>query len=336
MLLLYKAVLFLAFPVVALCGTRLLGKGRYSEEFFPRQASLYWRGIAALMVVFAHLTIFLKENGVSVGIASLYEWVGGMGVLIFFFISGYGGGISLQNKTVDLKWLLTHILWLWIPVTLLRACFFFVEGRTDFLPYVIGIRDPEWFIAVLICIYVSVYIAKKILPRHYLLVVLLLNIGTGLAFYLMGLESRWYNGHLLYVFGLWLAQYYGRRLEAISRKKWLLCTALCGAGFLLTAIAFSRTKAYDWSALVKTLSGVFLSLTIVLLTQKCGSFSRMVCALGSMSLYIYIIHLHLYVALARLLPGKLWLVVWLSIVLALVASVLCTIAEKAVRARIRG
>ena len=294
----YNCVLFLLFPAVALYGTRFYGRNEFAQTLFQREASLYWRGIAALMVVFAHLTIYLEEEGINVGPAVIFDWVGGMGVLLFFFVSGYG--TTLSARKVDLKWLVNHILRLWIPVTLLRMIFYFGYKAADhaydlkgFLLYAIGLDNPAWFVAVMLSIYVTVYIAKRFFSSHFLTALLVLNLLTSAIFLTCGLSPSWYNGHLVFVFGAWLALN-GPTVIPDMRKRWVMCLAICVVVFIIFGFAFAKLKPRVISAPLKLLAGVALSMMVVLLSQKITVHGRTMCQIGTASLYLYIIHKSLY------------------------------------------
>ena len=332
----YNCLLFLLFPVIALCGTKFYGRDQFAQSLFPREASLFWRGIAALMVVFAHLTIYLEEEGISVGPAVIFDWVGGMGVLLFFFVSGYG--TTCSTRKVDLKWLISHILRLWIPVTLLRIIFYFGYRAADhaydfasFILYAIGIDNPAWFIAVMLSIYVTVYIAKRFFSSHYIIALLVLNLLTSTIFLACGFSSRWYNGHLVFVFGAWLALY-GHTTIPILRKQWGMCLVVFAGLFFVCGFGFAKLKPQLISAPIKLIAGMALSMVIVVISQKILKYGRIMCFVGSASLYIYIIHQDLYEIMRQecfaLSP---WLVVFGSISIAMGLSFACVKLQNMVK-----
>ena len=336
MLLIYLLMVFVLFPAVALVGCRITGK-KYTVSFFPKTASAYWRGIAAFMVIFAHLTILLHEKGINVSIAKVYEWVGGTGVLIFFFISGYGTTISIQNKKIDLQWLVTHFLRLWLPVTIIR-CFLWFGYRNDFhnssfllfLLYSIGAFNPAWFVNVLLSIYVSVYISKRYFPKYFLLALFLLNLFSGTVFYALGFEERWYNSHLLYVFGAFVAM----QREGICtniRKRWGLHIIINAIIFFGFALLYTKFKPTILSAVFKLLSGSGLCLLIIVLSQKVKKYGSIMMKFGEMSLYLYIIHSGLYPILDKIWPQEPFGVVFLSIAIAIPVSAVCLKLESIIK-----
>ncbi len=333
MLLVYNCILFLLFPAAAFYGSRFYGKRIFAKAYFPREASLYWRGIAALMVVFAHLTVYLEENGIRVGPAVIFDWVGGMGVLLFFFLSGYGTAIS--TRKTDLKWLMHHILRLWVPVTLLRMLFYFGYGAGSntysfkgFILYAIGIINPAWFIAVMLSIYITVYIAKSFFPSHFLDALLVLNVLTSVIFLACGFQSSWYNGHLVFVFGAWLALN-GEKTITYMRKHWGVCLVVCVVLFVVFGFAFAKLKPKIISAPLKLFAGSALGTLVLLLSQKIRVYGKTMCQIGGTSLYLYMIHQNLYEIMRQgyfaLSP---WLVVFVSIPVAMVLSFACIGIER--------
>ena len=332
MLYIYWAVLFVIFPALTLCGSKINAGNEYVKKAFPREASLFWRGVSALMVVFAHLTIFLEDEGVGVGPAVIFDWVGGMGVLLFFFLSGYGTAKS--NSIVNIKWLVQHVLRLWIPVSILRVFFYFgynVSKEFSFGPfimYVIGIDRPAWFIAVMLTVYLTVYLARRFFSNHYVLALLLLNILSSVVFYLAGFSPSWYNGHLVFVFGTWLALN-GPKVIPYMRKHWGMCLAVCLVAFVVFGYAFARLKPRIISAPLKLLAGVALGTMVVLLSQKIQVHGKAMCLIGRTSLFLYIIHQNLYEIMRQdyfsLSP---YFVVFVSIPVAMTLSFACVELEK--------
>ena len=325
----YLLIVFAVYPALALAGCRFAGRKGFADTFFPREASVYWRGIAAFMVIFAHLTIYLQEKGISTGPAKVYEWFGGMGVLVFFFLSGYGTAKSLQKKEMNLHWLISHLLWLWVPVTVIR-CFFWFGVRSDYSPsgigtfllYIIGWLDPFWFIAVLMSVYVTVYVSKRFFPGHFLVCLLLLNVLSSAVFYLLGFEPRWYNGHLLFVFAAWLATREDSCCRII-RAHWWISLGVSAAVFAAASLLFAHFKPELISVPFKLLSGAGLSLMILVLSQKYLQYGSPMVFFGKMSLYLYVIHSSLYPVMDKYWPQKPYLVVFLSIGITLLLSVCC-------------
>ena len=337
----YLLMVFAAYPALALAGCRFAGRKTFADSFFPKEASAYWRGIAAFMVIFAHLTIYLQEKGISTGPAKVYEWFGGMGVLVFFFLSGYGTAKSLQKKEMNLRWLISHLLWLWVPVTVIRCFFWFgirsgysSPGIGTFLLYIAGWLEPFWFIAVLMSVYVTVYISGRFFSGHFLVCLLLLNLLSSAAFYFLGFEPRWYNGHLLFVFAAWLAAR-EEDCRRLIRAHWWTSLAVSAAVFAAASLLFTRFKPGLISVPFKLLSGAGLTLLMVVLSQKYKQYGRPMIFFGKMSLYLYIIHSSLYPMMDKYWPQSPYAVVFLSTAITLLLSVCCQKLETAARKAIR-
>lgn len=329
MLIVYLLIVFAVFPALALLGCKFAKKRQFAAVLFPKEASVYWRGIAALMVIFAHLTIYLQNKGVNASLARVYEWFGGMGVLIFFFVSGYGTALSLRNRKMDLQWLIKHLLWLWIPVAIIR-CFLWFGCRSDypsadfrtFVLFAAGFLDPAWYVNVLLTVYVTVFIAKRFFPARFLLVLFFLNLATSVLFCLLGFEPRWYNGHLLFVLGAALSMW-GDTVQKTIRRHWWF-SLICGAAlFAAFALFFARFKPAVFSAVLKLISGAGLCFMLVVLSQKFTRYGTIMMEMGKMSLYLYIIHSGLYPIMDKLWPSEPYLVVFLSLAAAFPASILC-------------
>lgn len=337
MLTAFKVTLFILFPLTALMGIKVYGRGEFSEDVFPKQASLYWRGIAALMVLLGHLTTFLESKGISVGIAYLFDWAGGIGVLIFFFLSGYGTGISLKGKTVDIRWLICHILWLWIPAMIVRTILGipYINMPREYFLFVVGVRMQDWFIAALIYIYITVYISRRYYPKNHIVALFVLNVISGIIFYVLNFGPGWYNAPLCYTFGVWMAEKGFRRIYNYARKHWIICVVVVCTVFLINSICFTYYKGSAVSIFLKLTSGVCISTLIMVISMKIKKYGAIMQKIGEASLYLYIIHMHLYERLGEAFPNNVFIGVFLTIIISLPMALFCSHVENKARAYTR-
>ena len=94
-----------AFPLVLIFGIdwKTVRTGIFRTDVMRYEDTENLRGIAALFVIFAHYTLKMKHMGYSLGICKPFTWLGGMGVCIFFFLSGYGMSCSAKKNGMTLK-----------------------------------------------------------------------------------------------------------------------------------------------------------------------------------------------------------------------------------------
>lgn len=127
------------------------------------------KGLAILMIIFSHMGYFLADNNsflfpLSVG--------GGIGVNLFFFLSGYGLSVSTLNRSCSIinfykDRVMKLIIPLWIVLTLILFSDYLILSRTyyfdeilhSFLGYFpisdlsFSINSPLWFITPIIFYY---------------------------------------------------------------------------------------------------------------------------------------------------------------------------------------
>ncbi|MDD2823201.1 MAG: acyltransferase [Candidatus Daviesbacteria bacterium] len=180
--------IFIAILVLAI----LIGVARRKESIsLDVQTSNELKGVGILMVVFAHIGYFLVSDHrflfpISVG--------GGIGVNLFFFLSGYGLTISsLRNKLSILDFYKKRIIKLFIPMWMILILFFtldffilnrgysLIEIIQSFLGYfpkaslIYNVNSPLWFITPILFYY---FIFPLIFNKKYLSLVAVLLMGS--------------------------------------------------------------------------------------------------------------------------------------------------------------
>ena len=76
---------FIATALIVLFGIKIR-KGK-KNELLDKEESNYIKGVAALMVFLAHTQDFLASNGLNDRMLYPFSFLGGIGVLLFFFLS---------------------------------------------------------------------------------------------------------------------------------------------------------------------------------------------------------------------------------------------------------
>lgn len=273
------------------------------------------RGIAALLVMFSHYdTYVLKGNYLSsLGPAAIFLWTGGLGVCVFFFLSGYGLWLSYSQKTLDYHFLTSRFLKIVPSFVILRFLtglpMFYQDGRDVIyiLLYCLNIVDTSWFITEILIVYALFYLALKIsrldtgtdssadrASGRAILYMGIFLFVMSLVFFLLDFNERWYNANFLFIVGLLAAKYWHKIMKLYSRAYYpvLLLSFLI---FLGSGVSFTYLKGESiLSPVFKTVSGIAFCLMLVginmVIDWHPGLFSR----LGSASLYIYIIHMNIW------------------------------------------
>lgn len=290
-MLLSNILSFVVFPVILLFNVKI--EKRY--DVISIEDSDFIRGVAAIFIFFAHFYTQLYEI-TNIAIGKLWLYMGGVGVCVFFFLSGYG--LNKSDSIEKPGFIIKRLKNVVFPFVFVRSiCFFFnyslsTKGILFFLEYILGIVDPLWFVSMILIIYFGYYICYKMFGKKNLNAALLIyNIVIGILFAIHGAEPRWYNSHLLFSFGMIIADNNKKVIDGLQRINWWLQNLILGILFLSSSILFSVNKNHYCSVLFKVCSGIFLSLLIMNLLLQIRFQSVLIRWIGKNSLLFYIIHL---------------------------------------------
>ncbi|MFA5048206.1 MAG: acyltransferase family protein [Patescibacteria group bacterium] len=162
----FQTVIFSGLMLVALLFTL---KKKKPGELFPRSLTNELKGVAILAVIFAHVGYFLFTDTRFIFPLSV---LGGVGVNIFLFLSGYGLAVSSAKKELSVgQFYLRRLSKIIVPFWLSLVAFFvidhfflhlnyglvtMVENFLGFFPTNDLYRDlnsPLWFITLIIFYY---------------------------------------------------------------------------------------------------------------------------------------------------------------------------------------
>lgn len=276
--------------------------GRVSKEsrtiVLTYNDSMAIRGIATLLVAFAHSYDFLINRGYSVGIGKLWLLTGGIGVCLFFFLSGYG--LNISNGVEKKNYILRRLKGVLIPFIVLEFIFFIVETPLisinifNFFQYLIRNWNSSWFVLEILLIYIGYYICYLIFGRKRLNnSMLIFNIGIGFLFIILQLDPKWYNGHLLFSVGMYIADYNSQIIKYMTNKNWWFNNIIGTSFYCIFAILFVLNKEILWANLFKIISGICICFVIINTMLHYKFKSKQLVWIGKNSLLIYIIHGHI-------------------------------------------
>ena len=248
-----NGICFILFPALVLWKAEY--NRNWNETILTKDDSAALRGIAAVFVVFAHYLNYLSSQGMTgLGPAKLYEWCGGLGVCVFFFVSGYGLEITYQKKSVDFIYIKNRFFSI-IPVFLtLRMLFALLlavwkQGWVYFCLYLLNLKDPMWFISEIVIIYILYFVAMNLSRRYCILLMTLFLTVMSSFFYFLEFDARWYNANLVFIVGMLIAKYKTKLLTFLKQAYWLKI-AVCFGLFAITAIAFTIFRGGGYGRIV--------------------------------------------------------------------------------------
>lgn len=251
------------------------------------------KGIAVLFIFFAHFYNALISRGAEVGIGRIWLVTGGMGVELFFFLSGYG--LNKSNGIVGRDFLRKRAKGVVLPFVIMQVTLYLISllrgERISAFSFGVSALSSTWFVSIILIIYFGYYICYKLFGRKYLdRAMLVYNIIIGIIFMLLGFDQRWYNGHLLFSLGMYVADYNKRVVDLVTgKKRWIKFVGGIFS-FLACSVVFMHYRGTLWSNIFKILAGAFMCFLVFGVMGHCKLNSKMLQWAGKNSLLIYLIH----------------------------------------------
>lgn len=292
-------IFFALFPLVAIVGI----KRRKDENgsLIDRDDSRFIRGFATCGVFLAHSESYLSGiNFAGSRFLKPFSVMGGIGVLLFFFVSGYGLWKSYSGNMNIGKYWKKRLLNTFLPAILIEAAFA-IESLTRKNTFTLNnflfeTFVDSWFIDVIMIEYVifflSFIISHKIKKDNLNLMlgtVFVFDMVIAVAFFVMGLDDRWYNGLMLFPVGMFLA-YKENSFKKSMDKKWFVWFAMSILSFAGFGMVFWLFKGAVWANLLKTLAGIALSVLFTVFFRRFSLGNKVMNWVGDKSLYVYLIH----------------------------------------------
>ena len=296
---LFIFILYIIFPLLILCSTKQSPATEIT--FFQRNDSNTIKGTASLLVIFAHIISIMSDLNKSNVLLKPFTMGGGIGVLIFFFLSGYGIYKSYNNLIPSLEFLKKRLINIYIPYVLMKICFFIVflmtESEISVLKSVKYVFFEDWFVVVIVIQYVLFYTAWKfsyvLHSKNFLIpFCFLFSLLLAVLFVFWGLNPRWYNGLLLFPVGMYIAENEEQFVNRID-KNWLMSFAINIILFCVFGALFEIYKEEIWSCIIKTFCGISFSLLVCIIFRKISIKSKILIYIGRRSLYYYVVHVSL-------------------------------------------
>lgn len=299
-------VCYVLFPALILPFCRM--KKSVPEVLLNKDETNVVKGISAIFIVLAHMVIDIEDNlQQSFILLKPITVLGGMGVLLFFFLSGYGIYKGYAEKKITISFLWKRIKSIFIPYVFLKFILLIVnvvlgykEWNIDALKFLV---TGEWFIEVIMIQYVLFYVAKKmqkLFRNKNSLVVFsfILTCMLGGLYIYIGRPIGYYNALLLFPFGMLVASK-EEKLQEIKAFRRVSLLMLYLVAFAVTGALFVMFKGEMWANVFKTASGLFLSCLVLQFCQFVDVKSKPMQYFGKRSMYVYVIHVNIMAILSN-------------------------------------
>ncbi|MCR5488423.1 MAG: acyltransferase [Lachnospiraceae bacterium] len=306
-LIFYPALLCLLFA-----GAKFMNKGEWNDEVLSFDHTKAFLGFSSIVIIFHHASQktcadWMDPRYIRHGL-DLFVYVGYLCVAAFFFCSGYGMRSACGKKNFFQGYFKKRLLPLIVPAAFMWAVFFVSEkirGIKIDPPLWINVYDYIWFIPAILYMYVWFYLSFHVLKKEKLRMPLL---WTGVILYiilafLFSPGTWWYNTVHLFAVGAGFAGKKEKRIEGL-RRHYPLKTALF---ILLTLIFFISASYYPKLTMVfhrqynerihwlleapsQMISAYTFVFSMILLGMKIHIGNRLIKALGTFTLELYLLH----------------------------------------------
>lgn len=235
--------------VLMLIHIKIAPKGEIHEDFLSLKQSKILQGIAAMGIIFHHLSQQITTYGnVWKGPITIFSSMGILFTTIFFFCSGYGLMVSMKEKpdylkgfirkripAVGIPFMISNVIYL----VLVAMYFGYVNSVIESLICLFGFRlvnTNTWFLVEILILYMVFYFTHRFIRNSRTAltimsgIVICMIIGSMLLCHdnsEMGgrwfMGEWWYNTTIFFLLGMYAAKYYDKLL-AFAKKhyKWLL------------------------------------------------------------------------------------------------------------------
>ena len=245
LLCIFPAIMF----IIMLVQIKVAPKGSIHEDFLSLQQSKILQGIAAVGIIFHHLSQYITNYGSEWrGPITIFSSMGILFTTIFFFCSGFGLMQSLKNKPDYLKtFMRKRMPAVLIPFMISNAIYLVMVGMyfgsvnsvLESLACLFGFRlvnTNTWFLVEIMILYLAFYFTHRFMKKPgkalgamSVIVVLMITVSLLLGhdpskdggLWFMG--EWWYNTTIFFLAGLFMARYYEKVLAFFKKHyKWLL------------------------------------------------------------------------------------------------------------------
>lgn len=330
-------LIFIVFPCAFFYKSHIRKEEYILKEVLNKNDTSVLRGFAAIAIMFAHYVVHsMDETDSFGGPIAVMKWAGGLGVCIFFFCSGYGLFLSIDDKKIERGFLWKRFKRILPTYWILRLIFAILLKKIGnsvlyFVLYVLGIREQAWFVTEILLVYILFYISARISRKYLIPVMTAMLTAMSLLFFFMDLEAMWYNANLLFVLGMLFACYKSKLIKWLNNNYWLkLMATVCLFGIL--AGIFIVTKGTAVSNFFKLPAGGLVSIILVQLLIKIKPESPIMIFIGKYSLELYIIHLSVWQVYSKLIVNSnIQFKFLICVVISLLGTWVCCLAKQLIK-----
>lgn len=256
------------------------------NNFLSFEITNILRGIAIILVMLQHIAGGMGTN--------LLTPLGGTGVAIFLFLSGYGLNEAFKKKGVKDFWK-NRIIKVFIPYFLLITIISLFEkdfSNKEYILDILGIKTSYWYIAFLLKQYIIYYITTRFFYRYRLYILFVISLVF--IFVLPEIEAE--QSFSFYI-GFIFSEYYFKFIHSLKSNiiKYSFIFFLIGTIFLAIKQLpeIREFHGHYIYSLVQLFIKLPYALFFILIIHKinCLQTNRIAIFSGKISYELYLIHM---------------------------------------------
>ena len=292
--------MYLFIFLLTLCLAIFFAKPKADLKPFSVEALMPLRGVLAVFIVLHHCV--LRTDGVAADVPwvlSQFSFMGAPVVAVFFFLSGYGLTMSLENKReaylhgflhkrlskILIPLVLCSIVYSLVDITILGGQFLSIKRDWPFLPNC-------WFCVTIAVYYLAFYILAKrskgkiktLMMAMFLFTIAYIALLKSLQF-----GNWWFQTPISLNMGMFMACYEKKMRNILKASYRLIAVILL---FALVGCAYlTQLEDIDgWPIGFMSLSVLLGLLVYAMVCRYPMPNNRVLCFLGKYSYEIYLIH----------------------------------------------
>lgn len=266
-----------------------------------------------------------------------YLWGGGIGVAIFFFLSGYGCYISVGKSTNKFNWVSKHVakmlIYFGISFIFVMLISCLMLGNTfdvkEWILSFVMLRLPgttTWYFKIQLLFYVFLAISEKLKERQVYLITLFVLLYAIIADF-SGLSDYWWKTSLCFAAGCAVAKYREVIIPVIEKVSVKIILIVIGCG----AIKYTRID-YHYILMPQLIAYVLIAGSLVIAWDWLMGNNKVLEKIGKTSLTMYLVHIGVVDSIFLLNIGINSKIVIFVIITAIGTTVCALISERINRA----
>lgn len=260
----------------------------------------YLKGIAILFVLISHIGNYSGKTW--------FTPLGGIGVSIFLFCSGFGLMSSYQKNGLSYFWIKKiHTIYIpFIIIETIAACF----SRSNILDYVLDIlllktlNPYEWYMQYIVICYLIFFCVCRFCSNKTVRYCIWVGFSVVSFIFCGNLQGE---QCLAFLIGIYVAEHINNFKQCNKRKERELGLTLIVVSILLLLLKqtdFLRQQSHYIVTLLNLIMKSNAMLGIVFVTNSFRIANKVFSFFGDISYFLYLIHAHLMEIIAQNLTGK--------------------------------